>query len=212
MARRAALLVAGAAGGRSIIGGVTRGRPGETWPLDAEGRPMDAIAQVDFESCPLRLEGLDEVAVVSVFCASGHWPTIEPSEDNWVAREYRRGEVLIPLPQPEGLAYNPVPATWAPIDTDYPDPDEWPAELGREAMQWSGEQYDNFCARHRNQQGHKAGGWPFYVQSRPDWPPTARFVFQIAAEPLANMGLGDAGVMSFARTPSGIWYADMQCY
>ena len=47
MARPAALLAAGAPGGRSLIGGVSRCKPGEAWPLGSNGEPMWGIAEVD---------------------------------------------------------------------------------------------------------------------------------------------------------------------
>ncbi len=173
---------------------------------------MDAIAQIDLESCPLHPAGMEDVALVAVFCTPGHWPMVEPAGTHWVAREYRRGEALSSLTPPAALNYTPVPAAWGLLETDFPDPDEWPADLARESMQWSGADYDAFRARHPNREGHKLGGWAHYIQSRPDWPDGVAFVFQIAAEPLANMDLGDAGILTFARSPSGTWYAEMQCY
>lgn len=212
LARSAVLLAAGAPGGRSVIGGVLRCRPGESWPASASGAPMQALAEVDVASCPRVPEVLRGVGVLAVFRDPEGAPMGAPSGQGWVMREYGAGEGLAPLEQPVGALPRPVGAAWAPLDVDFPDTDDWPVDLRREAMGWDGGVYDAFRARHANARTHKVGGWPSLLQAPIRWPAGAVPVLQIAGEPRAGLELADGGIFSLARHASGGWFAYLQSY
>lgn len=195
----------------SWLGRVYLGRPGETLPLDAQGRPMWPLLQLVLADLPAVPAALATTQALTVFI-SQELPVDTapaPNGQNWLLREYPQGEelTLLKLPCPNS-PLKPFPLRAGPVVVDYPVWDGGGADhLVEEVMALQragaiGSYYDLV----QNHYGHKLGGWPTFCQPGIEFSPGFEFVLQIASDAKAQLNIVDSGTIFLAKdVATGAW-------
>lgn len=195
----------------SWLGRVYLGRPGETLPLDARGRPMWPLLQLVLAGLPAVPALLAHTQALTVFVSQelpvDTKPT--PNGQNWLLREYQLGEPLVLNELATATSpLQPFPLQAGPLLTDYPVWDGGGADhlvedvmaLRRQGLITS---YYDLVENHH---GHKLGGWPSFCQPGIEFSPGFEFVLQIASDAKAHFNVVDGGTIFLAKNAAtGTW-------
>ncbi len=194
------------------LGRVNLARPGETLPLDAQGRPMWPLLQLVLTDLPAVPASLATTQALTVF-VSPQLPVDTkpaPNGQNWLLREYAHGEALVPVAMacPDS-PLQPLPLHAGPPVADYPvwDGGGMSDKLLRNilALERAGTipNYFEWASLHR---GHKLGGWPTFGQPGIEFSPGFAFVLQIASDARAHLNVVDGGTIFLAKNAAtGAW-------
>ena len=197
---------------KSWLGRVYLTRPGETLPLDAQGRPMWPLLQLVLAGLPWVPAALAGIQALTVF-VSQQLPVdtrTAPNGQNWLLREYALGEPLLMNELTcASSPLRPFPLQAGPELTDYPvwDGGGISEELAKRivALARAGvidEDYEWL----ENHAGHKLGGWPSFCQPGIAFSPGFEFVLQIASDANARLNVVDGGTVFLAKNAStGAW-------
>ncbi len=197
---------------KSWLGRVYLRRPGETAPLDAQGRPMWPLLQLVLAGLPWVPPALAGTQALTVF-VSQELPVDThpvPNGQNWLLREYSLGESLIIS---ELTAANsplrPFALQAGPVLADYPVWDDGgiSEELTKQilALERAGV-IDEEYAWLPNHDGHKLGGWPSFCQPGIASSPGFEFVLQIASDTKARFNVVDGGTIFLTKNAAtGAW-------
>jgi len=188
----------------SWLGRVYLGRPGETLPLDAQGRPMWPLLQLVLAGLPAVPGALAATQALTVFI--GQEPPIDsepaPNGQNWLLREYPQGEALVLLEMPCPTSpLKPFPLQAGAVVTDYPVWDGGGADhLADEimALERAG-RISSYYDLVDNHHGHKLGGWPTFCQPGIEFSPGFEFMLQIASDAKAQLNIVDGGTIFLAK-------------
>jgi hypothetical protein len=195
----------------SWLGRVYMGRPGETLPRDAQGRPMWPLLQLVLAGLPAVPGALAATQALAVFI--GQEPPIDsepaPNGQNWLLREYAQGEALVLLEMPCPTSpLKPFPLQAGAVVADYPVWDGGGADhLATEIVAL--ERAGHISSYHdlvENHYGHKLGGWPSFCQPGIEFSPGFGFVLQIASDAKAQLNIVDGGTIFLAKNAAtGEW-------
>lgn len=195
----------------SWLGRVYLGRPGETLPLDAQGRPMWPLLQLVLAGLPAVPTSLASTQALTVFVSQELPVDTKPAPNgqNWLLREYPRGEALAPVEMPCPTSpLKSFPLQAGPSVTDYPVWDGGGADdFGEDvmALKRAGiiKSYYDLVENHH---GHKLGGWPTFCQPGIEFSPGFKFVLQIASDAKAQLNIVDSGTIFLAKNAAtGEW-------
>ena len=122
---------------------------------------------------------------------------------DFVVREYRPGEKLIPLARPDGLEGHKFHrVTWKKAP-DYPS-------ISKYYSLFEDSVYSSLCddkrLKFRNCSGIKIGGWPTPVQTNQRYPGE----FDLQIDMTENYMYGDCGV-GYLSSSGGTWYLMFEC-
>lgn len=213
---RSALCGQAAAANTSWLGRVTRQRPGEEWPKDAKGLPLEPLATLFVQELPLLPPVLKKLAVITLFAPQDTWGEdfVDTPQMGCVIRSYTDTEGLETCDY-AATEFTPCVLTPELVSNDMPkfpccggSDDLW--DNIEEVEQAKGLDYlENILEA--DYQTHKIGGYPTYVQGAPDIPRGYAFVFQISSDKTAGFYIGDCGNYYFyynARKNDWIVHAD----
>ncbi|WP_027014943.1 DUF1963 domain-containing protein [Comamonas composti] len=198
--------------------------PGEAWPLDGAGQPMQFIAQLNLQQAPWLPEALQGLALLQFFCGeqfieSGCAP------ETWALRLRPSLDGLQPRPQPPfrdrpwvGRGFE---ARWLAPQDDHPSYDDENMRLPP-GMQEFPEEAHGLCLGRTKLGGYAKSlqhGISFFAftedadgvwQPSPDEPD---YVLQIDSEEKAGLNWVDGGIVYLGRHPlTGRWSAHCQFY
>jgi hypothetical protein len=195
----------------SWLGRVYVGRPGETLPLDAQGRPMWPLLQLVLAGRPAVPAALATTQALTVFISQDLPVDIKPAPNgqSWLLREYQQGEELVLLEMPCPTSpLKPFPLQAGPVVTDYPVWDGGGADhLVEEvmALERAG-LISSYYDLVENHYGHKLGGWPSFCQPGIEFSPGFEFALQIASDAKAQLNIVDGGTIFLAKNAAtGEW-------
>lgn len=213
---RSALCGQAAAANTSWLGRVTRQRPGEEWPKDAKGLPLEPLATLFVQELPLLPTALKKLAVITLFAPQDTWGEdfVDTPQMGCVIRGYADMEGLETCDY-AATEFTPCVLTPELVSNDMPkfpccggSDDLW--DNIEEVEQAKGLDYlENIMEA--DYQTHKIGGYPTYVQGAPDIPRGYTFVFQISSDKTAGFYIGDCGNYYFyynSRKNDWIVHAD----
>jgi hypothetical protein len=194
---------------RSWLGRAYLHRPGETPPLDAQGRPMWPLLQLVLADVPWVPGCLASTQALTVF-VSRQLPVdnrLAPNGHNWLLREYPLGEAL-QMSEPAATSpLRPFALQAGPLLPDYPgwEDSSVPAALRRamDELERAGTVGEDWLP---NCEGHKLGGWPSFCQPSVAFDPGFEFVLQIGSDRQANFNVVDGGTLFLAKNAAtGAW-------
>ena len=190
--------------------------PGEGWPLDLQGEPMEFIAQLNLTAAPHLPELLQDVQLLTFFVGTNFIET-GCAEGTWALRTYAALNGLERREPPKRNAKHDwvaqgFEARWEPLATDFPCYDDLDLTLPE-----VDDDEDAFPddAHGLNQRRTKLGGYPSSVQHSVEFlhfieqdgawhmhPDEPTYVFQIASEGKAGLNWVDDGVVYFGCHPA----------
>lgn len=199
----------------TCVGGVRVLGRGESWPVNDDGEPLEALMQVNVAQIadpPAELQGVafvaifwDPAAIADEYCPIGH------------VREYTSLADLVPVTNAPPTELRPFPVRLMPmrdranheatleVVTDYT---EWTSEeldFLNEAMEEVEEAKGDISWQ------CKVGGWPASIQDDIDRPLT----LQVGYDKIARINLADTGCLYLWRVRKGAgweWESDLQFY
>lgn len=171
-------------------------RPGETWPVAADGSNLFFICQINVAEAPFVPEILRDVALITFFVDLDTSRLGHENGDGWTLRAYPTLDALVPLPVPDGCTF-------------------------KRGFECSWQEVND--RRRYDEKTHKTkiGGYASEIQSDPWWnesdhPSKRAFCLQIDSEEKVALAWGDRGTVYIARgTAPGCeqeWFLDWQCY
>lgn len=198
----------------SWFGRVSVGAPGEEWPL-FEGKPMQALCQINTSNLPFRPSGLEDIEFLTAFINPENLPMDTKNGEGWCIRAYKNLNELVHIEQPKiDSKIKPFPMSYRVITEDYPCWEDVEVDMPDEIAD---DYYDHF----ENVSGLKLGGWPTLIQGEIFWAPWnkhpafPKYVFQIDSEEKSNWAWGHGGVGYFGRGTaegkSDEWAFSWQC-
>jgi hypothetical protein len=196
----------------SWLGRVALARPGETLPLDAQGRPMWPLLQLVLVGLPAVPASLANTQALAVFVSSQLPVDTKPAPNGqgWLLREYQHGETLVPVEMLcPGSPLRPLPLQAGPLVADYPVwdgggiPDKLLQTIRTLERAGTLPDYFEWAGLHR---GHKLGGWPTFCQPGIEFSPGFAFALQIASDAQAKLNIVDGGTIFLAKNAAtGAW-------
>lgn len=195
----------------SWLGRVYVGRPGETLPLDARGRPMWPLLQLVLASLPAVPALLAHTQALTVFVSQELPVDTKPAPNgqNWLLRECQLDEPLVVSELATTTSpLQPFPLRAGPLLTDYPVWDGGGADhLVEEVMALKRQGIiTSYYDLVENHHGHKLGGWPTFCQPGIEFSPGFEFVLQIASDAKAHFNVMDGGTIFLAKNAAtGAW-------
>lgn len=215
----------------SWFGKVGLGLPGETWPL-WNGRPMEAICQINLRDLPFRSLGLEDIEMITLFM-DGLPESNSRNGDGWCLRAYPRISLLKPLVCPVMQSdLNPLPLVSTMLEEDYPYdlivdeslPEDLilPHNTGMKLGGWPTD-FMKFDRWELNEDSMLVAASPsstdFERGSLDSWledPARPTYAFQIDSVRECNWSWGDEGTAYFGRgTVPGkqdVWAMNWACY
>lgn len=215
----------------SHFGLTPMGLPGEQYPCNELGIPLEFICQMNLIQAPFVPEILADVKFLTFFVDTpNRFIRTDSSSDTWCIRAYNSLEGLVALELPEqersdselqlnnkGFEARWIEATDHPI---YDDPDLILSDG-----------FDNEDIHLENQRHTKIGGYPSNIQSEVIWAAYVKdendvwvnplqgkvgFAFQIDSEEKVGLNWGDSGMVYIGRGISedtrGQWFVTCQMY
>ncbi|WP_315113087.1 DUF1963 domain-containing protein [Clostridium intestinale] len=144
--------------------------PGEEWP-STNGKPMNALCQINLTELPYVPESLKDLELITVFIGPEAYPNNDDNGVNWCLRAYRNIENLVPLKQiATDSRIKSFQMKGILVEEDYPswynftNIEDSELELEEEIEE---EYWDYF----NNVEGFKIGVWPSLIQSEIYWAP-----------------------------------------
>jgi uncharacterized protein YwqG len=179
----------------SCTGGSFWGRPGQSWPISADGEPLIPWLQV----VATEIEGLygpfHQRKAVCFYIRQDFAGFEEISADDradFVVREYSLSDQLLPLARPGSLAGHPFHRViWEKVK-DYP-------AISKYSELFDDDVYDRMESQNRS--GIKIGGWPTPVQRRQEYPGTCALQIDMTE----NWRYGDSGIAYLSKSGDR-WY------
>ena len=197
----------------SWLGRVTHRLPGESWPTDAEGKPLVPLATLYINDLPYIPAALRKLALITIFAPE------EPRggvDAGCVIRTYTSTEGLEPCDY-TAADMTPCVLTPEPVKNDMPrtpacggSEEMWDAIADIERAQGIDYQESIMEAEYDT---HKIGGYPGYTQEAPEVPGGYSYVFQLCSDWTAGLSIGDLGNYYFYyNSRQNAWRVHMDCY
>lgn len=205
---------------QSKFGGLPYLPNGCEYPLDAEGKPLFLLAQINFEEVP-ELEGFPQTGILQIFVAETE--TYGANFENPIEQDGFR-VIYFPnfsdletdlvtdfsfLPKPKYLPLRTASALqfekkWAPVSlNDF----EFENFFGPNFFQQFGDKEDEIAEEYAERfsaMGHKMGGYAFFTQYDPReyvaGGKSYRLLLQMDTDDEVDMMWGDSGVANFFIT------------
>ena len=237
---RSTLLTTDMPGGHvSCLGRVTWQKPGEEWPVDADGKQLEPLATLfvpDLSGVPAELS---KVALITIFATEEGWSE-NPEEKpqlGCVIRTYPSLEGLVPCDYVSSI-WKTCLLTPEAVKHDMPrwpncggTDEEW--DIIRSLEEKHKMDYDkNICdivyesihkadfpqsfsaddSLHAVYETHKIGGYPTYIQDT-EAPRNYTYVMQIGYDPDAGLEFADCGCYYFYyNAEKNEWRVHFDCY
>lgn len=198
----------------SWFGKVRLGLPGEKWPF-WNGRPMEAICQINLRDLPFRPSQLEDLEMITLFM-DGLPASNRRNGEGWWLRAYPRISLLKPLACPAMQSeLNPLPLVGTLLHEDYPFdvivdeslPEDLnlPHDMGMKLGGWPTD-FMKFDTWQLNDESMPVPAQPsstdFERGSLDAWledPARPAYAFQIASLLECNWSRGDEGHAYFGR-------------
>lgn len=190
----------------SCLGCVTRRLPGEEWPTDVEGNRLEPLATIFVPDLPGVPEALSKVALITIFAPLEAWAE-DPKEKTKLGCVIRTYSDLIGVESCHYVSETLKPCILTPeaVADDMP---KGPSCGGGRKV-WK--QVEVLEKKHKldylrdvcsaDYETHKLGGYPTYVQGKPDIPKRYPFVLQISHDDAAGLEVADGGSYYFFYNP-----------
>lgn len=201
----------------SWIGMVPFALPQEELPVDASGKAMYPLLQINLSVLPSVPEVLHDIKMLSVFISESFAPEIGNHLHHFAIREYTHTDdlVLKKLIHPKSSIQS-FPLTFEPVENDSPswDAPDIPAKIADQISELEEddeiEYFDDIATLYYQT---KVGGYPTYAQGSLGFPDGYKFAFQISSDEKANLNIVDSGRFYFAKNKAtGQWYVDCDFY
>ncbi|HBK47452.1 MAG TPA: hypothetical protein DDZ67_13665 [Xanthomonadaceae bacterium] len=214
----------------SKVGGAAWWPDGEPAPVDAEGRPLALLAQVNFAELPASMPGYPDAGLLQFFVAREddfYGASFDGDLGLAQLREQRNFRIVYwPDPQLAATSLPAVPSDRLPMDPTRPRRMRFSA--GREPLSQGDYRFDRllggnaygtmeaYAKRHRLDEdslvdavwemhsggGHKLGGYPAFTQQDPRSGGADELLLQLDSDDA--MMWGDVGVANFFIAPDDL--------
>lgn len=187
-------------------------------PLDANGKPLYALAQFYLPALPYLPPQLQDIQHLTLFIGAELPERDSDNGEGWLIREYRATDTLIrhEFPQLAHLKPFPLQPQYQAIDLPLWDGGGIPEDIedricelenDAEEKDESFEYYGDICGEDDHCYTHKIGGYPSYCQSGigTEFGDGCEFVLQISSDDKAGLNVVDSGSLMFARNADGQW-------
>ncbi len=182
------------------------GRPGERFPVNAKGIPLQFICQLNLTEAPYVPPPLQGLALITVFVDSQHHFLESDFRRSWCIRGYPSLDRLVPLSVP---APKPGAERWLKFGAEgrwvaFDDPHPRPYELVDDYEEDDDDDHDfNDVSYEGTEVGYrtKLGGFPSPLQQDPPAWCGGEFAFQIDSEKAVKLNWIDSGIVYVYRNP-----------